>query len=203
MLFFLIPLCIFLISLSLIVWVIARKFVYLRKLVPEALDGSATVQESFWTELFPELAGYLKKIKIREYGVAFLAEFEKFLRKLRLISLKIDTITNQLIHKVRKTTVYHEEVLSKKAEIEEEKASARANGTGRKDWKEEEQELIIEIAKNPKDAELYKKLGRIYLRTGEDKDAHESFKKALELNPDDTEAKARLEKLMPKVEEEE
>jgi len=195
--YLLIPLIIFLTSLLLIVWVVARKFVYLRKLTPEVLEGS-TAQEGFWSELFPELAVSLSKVKIREYGVTFLAEFEKFLRKLRLVSLKIDTLTNRLIHKVRKTTVHHEEVLSKRAEMEE-KSLAEANG-GKKDLKEEEQELIIEIAKNPKDVGLYKKLGRIYLKTGESGDAYESFKKAVELDPEDSEARAELEELVPRGE---
>ena len=57
-----------------------------------------------------------------------------------------------------------------------------------------------EIAKNPKDAELYKELGQIYLKTGEDSDAFESFKKALELNPGDAETKAKLNKVAVKLE---
>jgi tetratricopeptide (TPR) repeat protein len=199
--YLLIPLIVFLSSLLLIAWIVVRKFVYLKKLVPETLENSAVVQESFWAELFPELAASLKKIKLREWGIAVLAEFEKFLRKLRLISMKIDTFTNQLIHNVRKTTVYHEEVLSKKAETKEEQTTGEARKARKKekDWKEEEQRLIIEIAKDPKNAGLYKKLGRLYLGTGENEDAYESFKKAAELNPEDAEAKAKLEKLIPKI----
>ena len=59
--------------------------------------------------------------------------------------------------------------------------------------------MILEIAKNPKDAELYKKLGQVYLRTGESGDAFESFKKALELNPDDAETKTKLEKISSRL----
>ena len=197
--YLLIPLIIFLASLLLTVWIVTRKFVYLRKLAPEALENSAAVQENFWAEFFPELAGFFKKIKIREYGVAFLAEFEKFLRRLRLISLKIDTLTNRLIHRVRKTAVHHEGILTKEAEIENERGIEIAgNGMKKRDLIEDEQKLIIEIAKNPKDAELYKKLGQIYLKTGDDGDALESFKKALELNPEDKEIKAKLEKIAAK-----
>ncbi len=202
--FFFIPFSIFLVSLFLTVWIVVRKFVYLRKLTPEVLESSAAVQENFWAEFFPELTDYLKKVKVREYGVIFLAEFEKFLRRLRLISLKIDTLTNRLIHKVRKTTVHHEGILTKEAEAENGRGAETPVQTGKeakkKDLKEEEQRLIIEIAKNPKDAGLYKELGRIYMKTGEWHDAAESFKKALELNPEDNEAKTKLEKLMPKVE---
>lgn len=202
--FFLIPFCIFLASLLLTARVIARKFVYLKKLTPEALEGSAAVQENFWAELFPELAGLLKKIKVREYGVALLAEFEKFLRRLRLISLKIDTLTNRLIHKVRRSTVYHEEILTKEAEVnnerEAEMSSQTGNGAKKNDLKEEEQRLIIEIAKNPKEAELYKELGDIYVKTGEWSDAVESFKKALELDPEDESVKNKLEQASKRLE---
>jgi tetratricopeptide (TPR) repeat protein len=203
--FFFIPFGIFLVSLSLAVWIIVRKFVYLRKLTPEVLEGSAAVQESFWAEFFPELTDYLKKIKVRENGVILLAEFEKFLRRLRLVSLKIDTLTNRLIHKVRKTAVRHEGILNKEAESENGSGTETPvqTGTGKeaeeKDLKEEEQHLIIGIAKNPKDAGLYKKLGDIYMKTGEWQDASESFKKALEFDPEDIETKVKLKKLMPKT----
>jgi tetratricopeptide (TPR) repeat protein len=199
MLFFIVPICILLVSLLLIVWVIARKFVYLKKLAPETLESAVVIQKNFWAELFPELADSLKKIKVREWRITILAEFEKFLRKLRLISLKIDTITNQLIHRVRRTTVYQEEVLNQEAEIEKEEASAQTNGAGGKDWKEKEQELIIEIAKNPKDAELYKKLGDVYVKAKEWQDAVESFKKAVELDPEDTSIKIKLERVSEKI----
>jgi tetratricopeptide (TPR) repeat protein len=202
MLFFFIPICIFLISLLSIFWVIARKFVYLKKLAPETLEGTAVVQRNFWVELFPELTASLKKIKPHEWKITLLAEFEKFLRKLRLISLKIDSVTNQLIHRVRRTTIHHEETLNhlnQEAEIEKEETLIKANGEEGKDWKEKEQELIIEIAKNPKNAELYKELGNVYIRAKEWQDAAESFNKAVELDPQDTNAKIKLKQISKKI----
>ena len=193
--FFLIPFGIFLISLALIAWLVARKFVYLKKLAPGIIDNSDIAQESFWVEFFPELARHLKVVKLREYSAAILAEFEKFLRRLRLISLRIDTFMSHLIHRVRKTSVYQEEILSKEIRLEAGKETnqlVRTNGAKKKDFKEEEQRLIIEIAKNPKDAELYKKLGNIYMKTGEWHDAFESFKKASELDPEDASIKIKL-----------
>ena len=199
--FFLIPFGIFLASLFLIAWLAARKFVYLKKLAPGVIDNSNVAQESFLAEFFPEAAQHLKTAKFQEYGAAILAEFEKFLRRLRLISLRIDTFMSQLVHRVRKSNARREETLGKEMEAEVEKDADKpiqVNDT-KKDLKEEEQRLIIEIAKNPKDAKLYKKLGQVYLKTGESGDAFESFKKALELNPDDGEIKAKLEKLALKV----
>jgi len=200
--FIILPLAIFLISIAAIFWLAARKFVYLKKLAPGVIDNLDMVQENFWAEFFPEAAQHLKMAKLREYGAAILAEFEKLLRRLRLISLRIDTLMSQLVHRVRKSNARREETLDRGTESESEKDISRPVRTGdakKQDLKEEEQKLIIEIAKNPKDAELYKRLGQVYLKTGESGDAFESFKKALELNPEDGETKAKLEKLALKV----
>ncbi len=200
--FFLIPFSIFLISLFLIAWLTARKFVYLKKLAPGVIDNLDMVQENFCAEFFPEAAQHLKMAKLREYGAAILAEFEKFLRRLRLISLRIDTFMSQLVHRVRKSNARREETLDREMESEVEKdinRPVRAGDAKKQDLKEEEQKLIIEIAKNPKDAELYKRLGQVYLKTGESGDSFESFKKALELNPEDGETKAKLEKIAVKL----
>lgn len=192
--FFLIPFAIFLISAALTAGIIARKFVYLKKLTPEAINSSN--EGGFWSELLPELSVKIKKINLREYQVKFLAEFEKFLRKLRLISLRIDTLTNRLIHHVRKTTVAHEEILSTESIAKE---AEPALVTGKKDLKEEEQKLIIEIAKTPKNAKLYKELGNIYMKTGDNQDAMEAFKKAFELDPEDVESKNKLDKVLARL----
>ncbi len=199
--FIILPLAIFLISIAAIFWLTARKFVYLKKLAPGVIDGSNVAQENFLAEFFPEVAQHLKMAKLQKYGAAILAEFEKLLRRLRLISLRIDTFMSQLVHRVRKSNARREETLGKETEAEVEKEASkpiRVNDV-KKDLKEEEQRLIIEIAKNPKDAELYKKLGQVYLRTGESGDAFESFKKALELNPDDAETKTKLEKISSRL----
>lgn len=183
-------------------WIVGRKFVYLKKLNPEAFEGPAA-QDNFWTEFFPGLAVRLQGSNTREHWLNFLAEFEKFLRRLRLLSLKIDTATNGMIHRVRKSAVNHEVILNNKlaAEMESRQVAAEIiNGKSKKDPKEEEQRLIIEIAQNPKNAELYKKLGNIYMKTAVWQDAVESFKKAVELNPEDQISQAKLERVLKKLE---
>lgn len=210
--FLLVPLAILLVSLVGIVWLIGRKFVYLKKLSPEIVEETAVANgnggsPNFWAEFFPELAAKLEKSRWQKYKLAFLAESEKFLRKLRLVSLKIDASTNKLIHKIRQSLIHHEKMASEKM----------ANGAGdiqgesevkfnlaiidkTKMLKEEEHRLIIEIAKNPNDAELYKELGKISVRLGEISDAVESFTKALELDPGDEEIRAKLERVKKKLE---
>lgn len=203
--FFFIPFGIFIISIAAIIWMVSRKFVYLKKLTPEVIENAVPEQESFWVEFFPEWAAYFNSINLRQHRLDFLAEFEKFLRRLRLFSLKLDAATNRLIHRVRKSVVHHESVISEEvAAIQTEQegkivGGVNNNGTVR-DWKEEEQKLIIEIAKNPKNAELYKRLGSIYAKTGEWHDAVESFKKAIELDPEDENIKTKLERATKKLE---
>jgi len=75
------------------------------------------------------------------------------------------------------------------------------NGNGKaKNLEEEEHKLILEIAQNPKDAGLYKKLGNIYMKTGEWRDAAESFKKVLEIEPEDETTGNKLARLLKKLE---
>lgn len=204
--FLLIPFGIFLISIAVIAWVIGRKFVYLKKLTPEVINNVVPEQESFWVEFFPGLAAYFGKINVRQYHLNVLAEFEKFLRKLRLFSLKFDAATNHLIRSVRKSVVRNEGLINEEAAVQAEqeiKIIDSINGNGKskdKDWKEEEQKLILEIARNPKEAVLYKKLGNIYMKTGEWYDAAESFKKAVELDPGDEGIKIKLERATKKLE---
>ena len=61
--------------------------------------------------------------------------------------------------------------------------------------KKEEQTLIVEIAKSPKDVDLYKKLADIYIEMGNNEDAHEALSAAYNLKPGDEELSKNLEKI--------
>lgn len=204
--YFFIPFGIFVVSILAIAWVVGHKFVYLKKLSPEVLESAMPEQESFWAEFFPGLAAYFNSTKIRQHRLNFLAEFEKLLRRLRLVSLRLDTATNKLIRQVRKSVVHHESVISSEvaAQVEQESKildSANVNDT-EKDWKEDEHKLIIEIAKHPKDPDLYKQLGGIYMKMGEWHDAVESFQKAIELDPEDETVRNKLTQATQKLDPE-
>lgn len=166
------------------------------------VENSVSNEESFFAEFFPGLATHFNSSRVRQFRVNLLAEFEKFLRKLRLLSLKLDAVTNHLIHRVRKSVVHHEGMLNGEAaaQAEQEMAINIKNGNGDADPKEEEQRLIIEIARNPKNVQLYKKLGNIYMKIGEWHDAAESFKKVLELEPEDETTRNKLTRLLKKLE---
>ena len=154
-------------------------------------------EHHFLVELFPEIAGFFKKLNIRAIGVNVLTEFEKLLRQFRLVALRFDTLTHKAINKVRKSTKEHEKILQEQKENGEDPSVSDSlfPENGNLDLKQEEQRLIIEIAKNPKDADLYKELGILYMKTGDLEDARHSFIKAEELNPADDDNKRRLDRV--------
>ncbi|MBI2063242.1 MAG: tetratricopeptide repeat protein [Candidatus Yanofskybacteria bacterium] len=199
--FFFIPFGIFIFSIVSIGWIISRKFVYLKKLTPEVVESVVPEQSGFWAEFFPVPTAYIQKVDLRQYRLNFLAEFEKFLRKLRLFSLKLDAVTNRLINRVRKSVMHHESVISSEAAAQAEQEVRISSDSGRGvDLEEQEHKLILEIATNPKDAGLYKKLGNIYMKMEEWHDAVESFKKAAELDPEDETTRNKLTRLLKKLE---
>lgn len=180
--FILAPLILILTSVVGISVIVYRKMPYLKKLTPEVEIGSNILMD-----LFPEFSGGFKSLKLKEYKDIWLTELEKFLRKLRIFSLKMDRISDSWIKKIKSgngsriTTP----IVVEKTEIVESTVGKTqiAPKTTMEDMKREEQRLIIEIAKNPKDAKLYEILGDLYVKMNNLSDAKESFEAAIELNP--------------------
>ena len=146
----------------------------------------------FLSDFFPEIFYQLKKINFSSYKVSFLREFEKFLRRMRVMSLKIDRLTNSLLAKIRTENLKNG--IAVQTEFKEKPETApvsKENKTSQ--LKREEQLLIIEIAKAPKNPDLYKKLAEVYIALKNFSDAKESLKAALELNPGDQKTKEKLE----------
>ena len=67
------------------------------------------------------------------------------------------------------------------------------------DMKREEQGMIIEIAKNPKDSRLYEVLGDLYVRMNNFSDAKESFEAAMELSPHDEGLQKKYSQVLKKM----
>ena len=154
------------------------------------------------TDLFPELSAGFKGLKLKEYGDLWLVELEKLLRRLRVISLKMDRISDSWIKKIRKGNISRTinssiEKKTETIEIPVSKAQSVQVIT-MKDMKREEQRLIIEIAKNPKDSKLYEVLGDLYIKTNNFSDAKESFEAAIELSPNNEELQKKLSQVLRK-----
>lgn len=179
--FILIPLTLILASVVGISIIIFRKMPYLNKLTPET-----HVWGDVLTDLLPELSEGFKSLKLKEYGNSWLVELEKFLRRLRVVSLKMDRISDSWIKKIRKGNISRttNSVISEKQEAEAPvMKSQSAPVITMEDMKRDEQKLIIEIAKNPKDSRLYEVLGDLYVSMNNLSDAKESYEAAIELSP--------------------
>src|SRR3989344_3183827 len=97
--YLLIPIGIFAIALILILYLIGRKFIYLKKLTPEAINNPAPTMLAFLNGFFPEILS----INWREYRVKITSEVEKIVRRLRIIFLKTESITHKLSLKLHKS----------------------------------------------------------------------------------------------------
>lgn len=184
---------IFVLAIAGILYVVLRKFVYLRKLSPDAISDPPATASSFWSGMFPEVATLFGRINWREYRVKITSEFEKAVRWFRLIFLKIESLAHNLGMRLRRSKKHHEAILVKEEqEMVEESVMAIATPL---DPKEEEQYLIMEIAKNPKDPLLYLRLGDVYVKTGDNDNARLSFETVLQLDPENWYAKKKVKEL--------
>jgi len=178
---------------------------YLKKLTAEHQD----IGGSLFYLYFPEIVNGAKSINWAEYKEVWLIEAEKFLRKLRVISMRIDRAMDTTIKKIRDIYVDNEDA----GVVVETNAST---SEGRKEkiedqrlepidvmdlMRKEEQDFIVEIAKNPKEASNYKLLAGLYERMGNMEDAVESYKTAAELDPDDDVTRIKLAKLLERADE--
>ena len=176
--FLIIPLTLILASAIGISAVVYRKMPYLKKLSPEV-----GVPGGLLTEFLPELSDGFKVLKLAEHRDMWLVEAEKFLRRLRVVSLKMDRISDSMIKKIRNGNGSRMAVSPVIEKNEAPVPRVQVAQTTVEDPRKEEQKLIIEIAKNPKDAKLYETLSDLYIRMNNLSDAKESLDAAIELNP--------------------
>ena len=180
--FLLIPLVLIVGSAGAIGWIVWPKIVEIKKSekIPE-------VEESFWRLIAPEFFKTLDKIDFYGFKKNAWADYEKFLRRVRILSLKTDNFVNKLLEKRKKKEVRPE---FKETFLSDEPKPNAPN------FKAKENNLIAEIAKNPKDKNLYKTLGELYFENKMFRDAKEVFEVILELDPGDAETKTNLEKII-------
>lgn len=180
-----------------------RKFSYLVKLSPEAHEVSDNICEDF----FPELISWFKRIPWHQYRQISLQELEKGLRRARLVFLKIDHVSARLIQKVRRTHLETniEHNASVQAEIQTDLVVPEHMEVvvepAPEDLKGQEQQLIIEIAQDPKNAVLYETLGDLYLKMDNTSDAKEAFEAGLGFGPDNITLARKYSRLLKKLEE--
>ncbi len=194
------PLIIFVASSVVVFFISFRKLSYLKKLNTDQSSGAVEVSEltlaQFIYQMFPEIFDYFRRVDVAAHKSSLLLEFEKFLRKIRLTFLRVDNLSNSLIHKIRASHL--EEVQKSQEKVEAQKSADLAPVVDvmedqSADVKKREHDLIIEIAKNPKNPLFYKKLGDLYIETKQWRYAHESFASVLKLDPTIKGVKRKLE----------
>jgi len=223
-LFLLIPLILIVISAGGVLFIIWRKLPRLEKLAEAESVNRASFRgersdkdsaktgilsetqsrvyaESGWCHVFfdlcPEIRNWAKNIKAKEYKEMWLIETEKLLRRLRVASLKMDRFSDSLITKIRKQTHSGGNSAFSVEEIKNQQDTKAEDG--KVEFKKNEQRLIIEIAKNPKNAALYEELGDLYSGAGDYKDAKESYEAAIELNSNSEGLKKKLSQILEKL----
>ena len=178
--FFIIPLILIAGSAGAISWIVRPKIKGLSS------ENFPEIREDFWHLIFPEFFKIWDKINFPGFKKNALDDYEKFLRRVRILSLKTDNFINKLLERRKARTV--------KAEFKE-SSSAKEEKAKRSIFKSKESGLIAEIAKNPKDKNLYKTLGALYFENKMPRDAKEVFEVVLELDPNDSETKNNIYKI--------
>lgn len=191
--FILIPLAIFIASLAAISYLALKKSNQAKELALADSDGAI---RGFITDLMPEVFNYFQRINVAAHKSTLLLEFEKFLRRMRIMLLRVDNLSSKLMHKVRETHINETQKAEEKAQqIEEAKADAEAveyinsitntesTAVAATELQLKEKEIILAISQDPKNKALYKNLGDVYLEMQQWRDARESFNSALQLDP--------------------
>lgn len=179
--FWVIPLILIGGSLYGIGYIVWPKFKELRQ-----KENLPEIKDDFWHLILPEFFYVWDKIDFQGFKKNILTDYEKFLRRVKVLSLKTDNFINKLLEKRQKA--------APKPKFRE------SSSGGQKEtnvyFKTRENNLIAEITKNPKDKNLYKALGALYSDSKMYSDAKEAFNVVLELDPRDLEAKEALEKVI-------
>ena len=184
-----------LITLTVLVW---RKWPYLKKLEP----GAHRMGGTFFHDLEPDLVDRLRAFNYKTMWRNVLVGVDELLGHMRAFFVRVDRASARLLKSVRRT---HETVgrqQSREAEVkaeQETKPAVDEDQTRREAeqqrLKQREQEIIVQIAQDPKQATLYLELSRIYQRLGSVTDAVDALNAALKIEPENTEARSKLKEL--------
>lgn len=217
--FIVIPLAILFSALLILALIIFRKRVLLNKLYllhssgesdANIAGGAGFTWRGYFSDFFPELVELFNDPKIHEYKSLWLADTEKMLRKTRLLFLRIERLADSMIKRVRRVQS-NAQLVAKSAVMEENKSSEHHQavetavnvhpepGVSTVFLKNEEERLIMDIAKNPKDGKLYETLGDLYVEMADFADAKEAYEAAIELNPKEELLKQKLSSALEKL----
>lgn len=203
--FIIVPLGLIGLSLVGLAFVIWRKWPFLKKLEPDAHQ----VGESFVHDLAPEAVERAKNVDWRSWWHQGMNGVEESLKAVR----SAFTAIGQASERLRSSVQSVKESVSEKIDLPERSSQPEKpivtvpprddEAEQQRLLKTEEQKLILDIAQDPKNVNLYIALGRVYSKLNNIPDAIESYKTASKIDPDDTQVKERLERLEERLKREE
>jgi tetratricopeptide (TPR) repeat protein len=206
-LYLIIPLSIALAASLVVAVIAARKMSYLRKLTPESHEVGDTIVHDF----APEAVDWFRGIPWQQYRQRFLGNVEGILAHFRRISFALGKASDSVIRSVRRAGQQagkeHEEAVAQRVAEKEEKKREEERDLDEVDMddpdqlRSEEQRLIVAIAQDPKDHELYSDLAKVYMRLRHYGDAVEALEQVVRLKPGEEQYLKRLERAKRKKEE--
>lgn len=132
-----------------------------------------------------------------------LSSGEKILRQIRINILKLDTKIFSAIEYLRRESAKRIEEMNRVSYKNIAKSAIGHEAvriSNKLQFKIEETKLLRTIAKNPKFADNYKKLGELYVKNNNFRDAEASFAEYLKLKPDDAEVEKMFNEVKVKTE---
>ena len=212
--FLFIPLALIVAACAAVIVVAWRKWPYVQRLSPDSHELPVNAFAGF----FPEVRHAMHRIASRQWRDALYDGLIKVLQAIRNLFSRIDTATTRLVARIRTkpavapqpAQVQPARPLSSPPEtlaspgigIRDIHVKSSPAKSGRVSYlKREEQRLIIEIARKPKDGSLYEKLGDTYIKMGEFSDARESFRMAKKFQSDSKRIDMKLSFVAEKLQE--
>mgnify|MGYP001567241325 FL=1 len=191
-----------------IAWVVSRKIPYLKKLDPALHEEE---HETWFHAMFPEAISFVGAVRAIPFRTILTHELEKMMRTFRVAVMRLDTLSTRTISTLRtmRAPGVTEGHLSTDP-VAPEDGEAQSEGEGstvedvpvidpvvarRDELIAREQELIIAIARAPKNVELYEQIGSVYAELEQPQDAREAFEAGLKLDSTHAGLRAGLEAL--------
>jgi len=197
-------------SLGGVIFIITRKIILVKrsslKEVEKMIEDNKEISESFSRVSRIRIFEKFKSFDYHKYGALVMIFLEKLLFRFKIISLRTENTFSQWIAKIRETSEnwkIHSKDWVRKNKFKTSKSPKSTNGIkeglqhlqnfeeGQKQGYEYESEeyYINLIIKNPHDAEVYRKLGKFYLKQRNLEDARASFEMANKLEKDSSKNK--------------
>jgi len=94
-----------------ILFIISRKFSYLKRISPDIIIET-DIDRGFFSTYFKEVLSYLSSLNIRGESVKILAEIEKMLRSIKLMFLRVERHISHLINSIQEAVKEQESLIA-------------------------------------------------------------------------------------------